>query len=128
MKNSPHRQKHMQHKAIRAACHINLNPTKEEKNWQTSSKNNLKPLNINRCKDVLNLYKKHLEQVRFYKNAHNAKRSTPGEIHGSGPYTINPNKNPNKVTAHWRASDLERSRNIARKMLKQSPQDYKKAA
>lgn len=106
MKNSPHHRKHLQHKALRAASHIQLGPHKKPKTSIHIS-DDLRPLNIKRCIDILNLYKKHL----------------------TNPVSISFHENhPNKIIAHCRSSDMEKSKRIARKMLKQNHQHYKKAA
>jgi len=106
MKNSPHHRKHLAHKAIRAACQIKLTPSKKP----SAVKSTLKPLDVERCRVALNLYKKFLEH---------AKHANPFEMR---------QKNPNKMTSNFKSSDLEKSKNIARKMLKQSRNEYKKAA
>ncbi len=106
MKNSPHHRKHLAHKAIRAACQIQLTPSKST----TVIKSSLTPTNVDRCRIALKSYIKNLEH---------AKHTNPYEIH---------QKNPNKIRANFRSSDIEKSRNIARKMLKQSRNEYKKAA
>ena len=113
MKNSPHRRKHLQHKAIRAASHLDLYPLQKPLKSPTPAINNLRPLNVKRCIDILNVYKKHLERIRFYKSHHDARWSTPGQVE-KGPFNKH-EKNPNKITAHWQASDLERSKQIGTK-------------
>ena len=126
MKNSPHRRKHLQHKAIRAASHIQLHPSKRAKKLSTMATYNLRPLNIKKSIDILNLYKKHLERISFIRIHHGDKWSHPGEVTG-GPFNFH-EKNPNKITNHRQSSDMERSKNIARKMLKQNYRSHKKAA
>ncbi len=125
MKNSPHHRKHLQHKALRAASHMQLAPSKNPKPAAPIT-NSLKPLNIKTCMKVLSLYKKHLEKIGFIRMHHGSRWSTPGEV-PSGSLNMH-EKNPNKITAHWVSSDMEKSKRIARKMLKQNHQHYKKAA
>lgn len=125
MKNSPHHRKHLQHKAIRAASHIQLGPTKRPKT-SIHVTDNLRPLNVKRCMNVLNLYKKHLEQIGFIRIHHGARWSTPEKV-ANNPLNTH-EKNPDKISGHWQSSDMERSKRIARKMLKQNHQHYKKAA
>lgn len=123
MKNSPHHRKHLQHKAVREANKISL--------YRENPKKQIKPISLilldtKRSERVLNLYKKHLERARLIKGTHHSKGSTPGEIVGK-PYTLI-ESNPNKMTAHWKSSDMERTKQLARKMLKASHKYYKKAA
>ena len=125
MKNSPHHRKHLQHKAIRAANKISLHP-KKAKHPLLINHTDLKPLNTKKCINILNLYKKHLEKARLHKSNHQSRGSTPGEIEGTS-YTLI-EKNPTKMSNHLKASDREKSKRIARKMLKQSRDHYKKAA
>ncbi len=86
MKNSPHHRKHLKHKAIRQARQIDLNTT-----LPTSPKNiRLNPLNVSRCKEVLNIYKKHLEREHLlHKKGHHSRRTTPKEIERLGHDTMN---------------------------------------
>ncbi len=125
MKNSPHRRKHMQQKAIKAASHIQLYPSKKAKILKIES-DGLRPLNVKRCIDILNVYKKHLEELRFYKHPHHARWTTTQGVEGKAIGLHE--KNPNKISAHWKASGNERSKEIARKMLKNGRERYKKAA
>ena len=126
MKNSPHRQKHLRHKAIREASHIQLHPSMPKKTIKLMATDNLRPLNTRRCKEILYIYKKHLERARLFKTPHDSRQTTPGEVE-KGPFTVK-QKSPTKITSHWQSSDLERSKQIARKMLKQSHMPHKKAA
>ena len=123
MKNSPHRNKHMQKKALREARRISLNAT-EQLSASPIKREGLTSLRSDRCKEILNLYKKHLERLRYLKGPH-TKRTTPGGVQQLSHDGMNL-RNPDKFKAHWKASDLERSQRIARKMLK-TPH-YRKAA
>ena len=115
----------MQHKAIRAANRLELYPPQKNRPLEKIN-NNLRPLNIKRCIDVLNVYKKHLEELRFYKHPHNARWMTTKGIEGRA--TGFHENNPDKIISHTKSSDMERSKEIARKMLKIGHRHYKKAA
>ncbi len=126
MKNSPHKRKHLQHKAVRAANQIFPQPSKKSTPLIKMVRNFLKPINTAVCENVLNMYKKHLEKARLHKTMHDSKRSTPGQIDGIS--SIKMEKNPNKISGHWKSKDMEKTKQNARKMLKQSHHHYKKAA
>ncbi len=111
MKNSPHHRRHMQHKAIQAAVQIQPKGQKAPLKTPLPINDFLRPLNINRCINALHLYKKHLEQASLYRHQIDVTQ-----------------KKSNRYAAHTQSSDLERSKRIARKMLKESHQYYKKAA
>ncbi len=126
MKNSPHKRKHLQHKAVRAAKQMFTYSPKTSMPVRKIVENFLKPLNTDRCANALNMYKKHLEKAKLHKTMHDSKRSTPGQIEGIS--SIKMEKNPNKITNHWKSKDMEKTKQNARKMLKQSHSHYKKAA
>jgi hypothetical protein len=127
MKNSPHKRKHLQHKAIRAAniLYASHNP-KEAKPIVKPIKNYLMPLNVKKSIATLEFYKKHLERAKLHKTTHDSKRSTPGQIEGTS--SIKMEKNPNKIANNWKSKDMEKTRETSRKMLKESHKHYKNAA
>jgi hypothetical protein len=126
MKNSPHHNKHLKHKAVRSACHLELKSKNESHQAKLGPNFSLKPINSELCKRVLEFYKKHLEKVRLIKSSHDSKRTTPGEIE-KGPYKMN-QLNPKKITARFKMSDLEKSKKVGKKLLKNYSKDLKKAA
>lgn len=126
MKNSPHKRKHLQHKAVRAANQLYTLPSKEGNALPKPLKNYLTPLNIKNCIDNLKKYKKHLERTKLHKTLHDSKRSTPGQIEGTS--SIKMEKNPKKIASHWKSKYMEKTKQTSRKMLKESHKDYKNAA
>lgn len=131
MKNSPHRQKHQRAKALRTACQIDLNPPKEssnnapELNPQGDQKVPLKPLDMKKAKDILNIYKTHLEHARYEKGPHAHRRTTPGQVEGEGPHIRDQTQ---KIQTNNLSTNLEKSSNLARKIIKLHNEPYKKAA
>jgi hypothetical protein len=111
MKNSPHHRRHMQHKAIQAAVRMKAETKETPTNIPFRKNFLLKPLNTNISIKILQLYKKHLEGASLYKEH---------------PDTTQ--KKSTRYAAHWASADLERSKRVARKMLKESHRYHKKAA
>jgi hypothetical protein len=111
MKNSPHHRRHMQHKAIQAAVRMKTETKKTPTKIPVRKNFLLRPLNTNICIKILHLYKKHLEGASLY-----------------GHHPDITQKKSTRYAAHWESGDLERSKRIARKMLKESHRYHKKAA
>lgn len=132
MKNSPHRHKHQRAKALRKACQIDLNPPENkvnpmpEFNSHLPEKDRLKPISIKTAKDILNIYKKHLEHARFERGTHHPhKRTTPGQVEDEMPKI---QKRAQKIQHSNMEAHLEKSSSLARKLIKHHNEPYKKAA
>jgi hypothetical protein len=126
MKNSPHHKKHVNHKEVRASCHLELRPKRAKKTLNLGPNFSLKPINTDICKRVLNLYKHHLEKARLHRSSKASKRATPGEIE-KGPFKMN-QLNPKKISNKFKLCDLQRAKKFAKKMLKRVFNSNKKAA
>jgi len=136
MKNSPHRINHLKNKALRSASHTDVKGNKqEEKNVRNSHKlpymhvshngfrpfkDHLKPINTKIAKEMLDYIVAHWkrEVVVHNKTAHGSKRTTPGEVENTAPFTKQP-KNPNKMLRKLESSNLAKNRDTVRHFIKQ---------
>ena len=145
MKNSPHRMKHLRMKASRRLSQIDVKTAKiAERRARRSHKlsymslvhngfrsfeNHLKPINLEKSRNILEIFVKHWkrEQVVHLKSYHRSKPTTTGEVEGEGPYTNIPHIG-DKMMKKWESGNLEKSHNLARKIIKHQNKQQKKAA
>lgn len=131
MKNSPHRWNHEVKKSIRKARQIDLsskNNREESKNAPSALPNHLRPLNQERCRQVLNLFKRHLErEVRIHK-PHHSKRSAMGDVENQKTPHVSYSHISKKTMKGWNKANLQKSDQVAKKVIRFYSPSERKAA
>lgn len=136
MKNSPHRHKHQVNKAVREAKRTHPLPQKSSPEAPSAKRaqehaslkrpnERLTPADPKVSKEMVEVFKKHVEKMRHVANPKHSKRANPGMIEGESPYTHIRHHKDTKLQKKNQPS-LEKSHDIARKVIKN--QNYRKAA
>ena len=134
MKHSPHRYKQLRKKAVRKFSQVDLSMEGKKTNLMVryltnganALSNNLAPFDHNRAHEMIHFFKKHQEKMHTIET-HHFKDTSHKEIAAEGPYSQL--KHHNNQSGKSISKDLEKSSQIARKVLKfQNDTHHKKAA
>ncbi len=139
MKNSPHRTKHIKDKNNKKlnSTNVNLNESDEKRKKEIVSiynsmipiKDHLKQIDYKKTKEIFDYFIHHWQRecTVHLKHIHGSKRTSPNEVENDGSCETTP-KSPKKIARKFEKGHLEKSKEIARQIVKHKNQHCKKIA